>query len=188
MRTTRTFIAIEIGPPACDVLHRLLEKLRRTNESVRWTGAEHLHVTLKFLGDIDNRELPGICSALEEACRQVEPFMVQVRGLGTFPRGKPPRVIWAGIEDGDERPMLNMHEKLDSTLGMLGVPREGRAFSPHLTLGRVIRRSSTSQLATQLQSEGESLSTQFEVDEVKLLASLKERGGIRYEPVSTVEL
>jgi 2'-5' RNA ligase len=147
-----------------------------------------MHVTLKFLGDIDNRDLPQVCQSLEDACQEVEPFTAWVRDLGSFPTGKPPRVIWAGIDDGDEHPMQIIHAKLDAGLAELGVPREGRLFSPHLTLGRIIRGRASSQLTKLIHQAGLSLVTQFQVDEVQLIASLKDRGGMRYEPISTVEL
>jgi 2'-5' RNA ligase len=188
VETTRTFVAIEIGEAGLDQLDRIVQKLRSSVDGFRWTRTDHLHVTVKFLGDVDNRDLPEICLILKEACQDLQPFGLRLRGLGTFPKGRPPRVIWAGIEQEEGQSLQTLHDVLNSRLTRLGVAREGRAFSPHVTIGRAKRGTRGGSLASQLESIGEGLNVDFSVEQVQLLASQKENGGVRYDPICTVEL
>ncbi len=187
MNSTRTFVAIKLLPPAATVVTRLLESLARDVPGVRWTRPTQLHVTIKYLGDVDNTELPKICDTLRAACADIEPFDLTLDGLGTFPKNKPPRVVWAGIGTGRE-PLQKIHGYLDETLSELGIPREGRAFTPHLTLGRAQRRIDTQALAETLAQAQDKVQSQCDVSKIFLVASLRERGKIVYEPIDTIEL
>lgn len=187
MQYTRTFAAIELGMPALGVVSRLTKKLSGINADVRWIDAEQLHLTVKFLGEIENVALPKACSALRQVCASVEPFRVSFGGVGTFPTGKPPRVVWVGITEGVES-LQALQTKLDEAMQDLGVPREVRAFSPHITIGRVSRAADSNVLLEQLHSVADDAATQAEVDEVSLLASVKERRRTIYEPIDVAEL
>ena len=138
MQTTRTFIAVEVGSPAREVMLRLIKQLSSELEGVRWTQPDQLHLTLKFLGDIDNRSLPEICTQMRAACEGIEAFSVALEGLGAFPKNKPPRVLWAGIEQGAAQ-LSTLHQRLESSLHSVGAPNEGRGYTPHMTLGRINR-------------------------------------------------
>ena len=184
MQTTRTFIAIEVGPPASTVLSRYLADWSSVVKNVRWTRAEQMHVTLKFLGEVDNRDLPQICNATREICAAIDPFVATLNAFGTFPKGKPPRVLWAGFDHGVQE-MVELNTRLESSLADIGIPRETRAFRPHLTLGRIGKAAQPEDILKMCESP---LATQFQVDSVLMLASERERGNIIYEPIDTIEL
>ncbi len=187
MQTTRTFIAVEVGSPARESILRLIKQLSTELDGVRWTQPDQLHLTLKFLGDIDNRELPEICNQMRAACAGVEPFNVALTGLGAFPKNKPPRVLWVGIAEGG--PQLSvLHERLELSLSQLGAPAEGRAYSPHLTLGRINRGADQVQIATRLAHDKDTSFGQFDVSELLLIASVRERNRMSYETIDSVSL
>ena len=161
--------------------------LRNSVDNVKWTRDEEMHITLKFLGDMDNRDLLVVGEELRRIASQIEAFTATLSGIGTFPRGKPPRIVWAGIEQGSEQ-LIAMYEQLDESLVQLGVPREGRAYTPHLTLGRVGRGADLERLQKHLQRVEGGMQGTFDVNEVILYASLRERGKLVYEPIDRCEL
>jgi 2'-5' RNA ligase len=131
----RTFIAVELEPAVRTPLVKLLRSLP-ADRDVRWCTEHQLHVTLKFLGDVRDADVPKVCEAAAAASRQVEPFTIRIRGLGCFPSPRSPRVLWCGVDDpagGCKRWV----ELADPLLDALGFPPEQRAFTAHITLGRV---------------------------------------------------
>ena len=187
MQTTRTFIAVEVGSPAREVMLRLLKQLSSELTGVRWTQPDQLHLTLKFLGDIDNRDLPEACNQMRAACEGVEAFTVSLVGLGAFPKNKPPRVLWSGIEQGAEQLAL-LHQRLDSSLVGVGAPADGRGYTPHLTLGRINRNAEQEQIAKRLTQDSATQFAQFDVSELLLIASVRERNRMIYETIDTASL
>lgn len=187
MQTTRTFIAVEIGSPAREVLLRLLKQLEGELPGVRWTQPDQLHLTLKFIGEIDNRDLPEICNQLRAACAGVEAFSVTLKGLGAFPKNKPPRVLWVGFDDGvDSLKLIN--ERLEKSLGNVGVPSEGRAYVPHLTFGRINRGADQEQILTRISRDKETGFATFDISDVLLMASIRDRNRMIYETIDSVAL
>lgn len=187
MQTTRTFIAIEIGSPAREVMLRLIKQLAGELNGVRWTQPDQLHLTLKFIGDIDNRTLPEICNQMRAACMGVDAFSASLRGLGAFPKNKPPRVLWVGFKDGIE-PLTLINHRLETLLVGSGVPSEGRAYAPHLTLGRINRGADQQQIAARMARDSETEFAAFDVSDVHLIASIRERNRMIYETIDSVPL
>ena len=95
-------MAVELGSGATSVLERVIKELKAQTSGVRWSRPEQLHLTLKFVGDIDTRALPQLCDSVRAACAACPPFSLQLRGVGAFPKHKPPRVLWVGVEEGTE--------------------------------------------------------------------------------------
>lgn len=187
MGSTRCFVAVDLQPPADTKVRRLIRQLQSRVENVRWTSPDQLHITVNFLGDIDDRELPSVCENIRQVCQDIEPFCISLKGLGTFPKGKPPRVVWAAVDQGAEV-LAKMYSELDSVFASLGIPQEGKAYRPHVTLGRVGRGADRELLSETLAEVGPGFATHFEVDEVRLLASIRERGTVVHESLDTVEL
>jgi RNA 2',3'-cyclic 3'-phosphodiesterase len=133
----RIFIAIELSPD----VRRWLEKARSIlvpgmpAGAVRWTNPNGIHLTLKFLGEIPAGRIESIRSAMDQSAAGGKPFSLTIEGLGCFPNIVRPRVVWAGIRR--EPLLLDLQRRLEDNLGTVGFKREQRAFSPHLTLGRV---------------------------------------------------
>lgn len=108
--------------------------MRPQATGVAWVGADNLHITLKFLGGVEDTRLPDVADAVGAAV-DVRAFDVEVRGLGAFPTPIRPRVIWAGAADGPG--FAELAADVDRALVVLGFPPEERGFTPHVTLGRV---------------------------------------------------
>ena len=187
MDTSRAFVAIELDTASVGSIARLVQGLKAKLPDVRWSRPEQLHLTLKFIGEVDNRELPQLCTALREACAGIEPFSLELSGLGAFPKNKPPRVVWVAAED-PQGVLAVLAERLDERMAALGVPRENRAFKPHLTLGRVSRGADLQRLHQAMQGAALQVSVRCEVDELVLLSSVKEQGQVMYEALDRVEL
>jgi 2'-5' RNA ligase len=147
MTTVRTFIAIELDEELTDNLRYLQDRLREqvAPRSVRWVRPEAIHLTLKFLGDTPVDKLDSIKTALTRAAKEVGPFTFAVRGVGCFPNTRRPRVVWVGLEEPTGA-LVRLRDAVETLVAPLGFPTEQRPFSPHLTLGRVQRRASKSEV------------------------------------------
>ncbi len=148
METIRAFIAI----PLPDHLLQKLTTLQRQLEqrvpprSVRWVRAAGIHLTLKFLGDTPTEKLPAIEQALEAVAQHAPACSFTVEGLGCFPNPRRPRVVWVGLQEPTGR-MAALQDAIEEVMTPFGYPPEGRGFTPHLTLGRVHRRTPRSDVA-----------------------------------------
>ena len=130
----RTFIAIPL-PEACrEILEKMQRPMRSLGADVRWTSIASIHLTLKFLGEVDPPVVPELASALRSI--PAAPLGLSVRGLGAFPDLRNPRVVWCGVQ-GDIQRLGSLQSELEFACEKLGFEREKRAFYPHLTLGRV---------------------------------------------------
>lgn len=134
----RTFIAIELAESLRIALQRVQEKLKFQTPpgSVRWVGPDGIHLTLKFLGDTSRSRVSEIESALQAACAGFERFEFSVEGRGCFPNFRRPRVIWVAVREKNGA-LTRLQAAIERNVAPLGWPTEERAFSPHLTLGRV---------------------------------------------------
>ncbi len=138
MPTIRTFIAIELTAPILASLGDLQSRMQRDlpPKLLRWVRPEGIHLTLVFLGDIPVEQVDPIAEALTEACAGHSPFTVSVAGMGCFPNVRRPRVAWVGVEEPSGA-LARLQHDIEQALVPLGFRPEARAFSPHLTLGRV---------------------------------------------------
>ncbi|HZT32578.1 MAG TPA: RNA 2',3'-cyclic phosphodiesterase [Bryobacteraceae bacterium] len=132
----RLFTGIDVPEEIVHNLERLLARLRPTAR-LRWSPLENLHITTKFLGEWPEQRLDEVNTALR-AVPGFAPARISVRRLGFFPNPHAPRVFWAGIEASPD--LAALAERTDALLANLGVPREDRPFSPHLTLARIQER------------------------------------------------
>jgi 2'-5' RNA ligase len=147
MITLRTFIAIVLDEELLDHLVRLQDHLREqvAPRSVRWVRPGGIHLTLKFLGDTPQEQVEAVKSALGAASSEVSPFTFSVAGLGCFPNTRRPRVIWVGLSEPTGT-LSRLRDAVESHVAPLGFPTENRPFRPHLTLGRVQRYASKSEV------------------------------------------
>jgi len=142
----RTFIAVEVAKSVRERLVDLQDKLRAAAPEVKFVDSENLHLTLKFLGEVDETDLYDVCKAAQKAVAESIRFSVHVVGVGAFPNAQRPRVIWAGIGEGADE-LTFLHDLLEEEYRSQGYPREDRPFTPHLTLGRMRQPKPTPQLA-----------------------------------------
>ena len=146
MTVIRAFIAVDLSAEVLGRLEYLSGQLKAhmPAKAVRWVPAKNIHLTLKFLGDVSVSNLDVLYKILEaEAGKQPE-FEVRVAGLGAFPSTHRPRVIWVGVEAPAE--LSALQRCIEAETSRLGYVGEERDFSPHLTLGRVSRNVTASEL------------------------------------------
>lgn len=110
-------------------------ELRARAPGLAWVRADNLHLTLRFLGEVEPSALERVREAVAVAAAAVAPFTVALGGLGGFPSGRAPRVVWAGVVAGAEG-LEALHAALEGALVARGIPGEGRTFHPHVTLAR----------------------------------------------------
>jgi 2'-5' RNA ligase len=132
----RTFIALELSPETRAALGKIAADLKPVIGRMTWVKPESMHLTLKFLGEVDEGRADEIGARLKRICSEAKPFGFDIVGLGCFPNPFRPRVIWAGIV-GDIAPARELQNRIDSELEPLGFEPERRGFSPHVTLARV---------------------------------------------------
>jgi len=135
--TIRAFIAIPLEPAGTEAIRRIQARLRaRLPDIIRWTNPEQVHVTLKFLGNIDMKQAPEIAQAIQRAIAQSEPFPLHIEDVGCFPNARKPNVLWAGL-GGNREALLKLQGNIETETSIFCEHQEERAFQPHLTLGRV---------------------------------------------------
>ncbi|MBM11327.1 MAG: RNA 2',3'-cyclic phosphodiesterase [Chloroflexi bacterium] len=187
----RSFIAIPVPPDGINILKRTVEQLDSDfGRNVRWVRPEGIHLTLKFMGDIPGDMVTKVDSALPEVAADFAPFSLSLSGLGVFPNARRPRVLWAGIT-GDMDALSALQLAVDDAVADLGLPREQREFSPHLTLGRVRRETPEGQLRKigRAMAEGD-LSGDFswQADAVHLMRTELDPAGSRHYLVGAASL
>lgn len=132
----RSFIAIDLPESVRRDLAQLQERLRRVGAPVSWGRPQGIHLTLKFLGDIDPDLVPQIGAELRAITVQQTPFRLQPKTCGAFPGLNQIRVLWVGL-DGPLDTLKALQERIEAALERFGFPPEQRPFKAHLTLGRV---------------------------------------------------
>ena len=135
----RLFVAVELPAGAKEGLAAAVGQLRGLMPAgVRWVNPAGIHLTLKFLGEVDGGLAPPLLAALQREMAGVDktPFPLRLDGLGVFPNRREPRVIWAGV-GGDLETLGAVQRRVETAAVSLGLARERREFRPHLTLGRV---------------------------------------------------
>lgn len=182
----RAFIALELPEEARAALIDARQPLEAVSErTVRWVGPDNLHLTLKFLGNTPEERLGAIGEAVQQAVRTVSPLALSLGGLGAFPSAERPRVFWAGLE-GDLDGLSAVYMGIEEGLLKLGLPRENRLLSPHITLGRA-REGSPSGVQRRIGamlSDIELPALGFSAKEVVLFRSILRPGGPVYTPLS----
>jgi len=182
----RTFIAIEIPEPIKAELAKLQTELRRTGAEVGWTNADNIHLTLRFLGEIEEGQLDGVKQLCIETTIGVQPFTLRLEATGYFPNFRQPRVLWVAI-GGEIEVAAQLQNRLEAGLIALGFDREDKPFKPHLTIGRVKSGKNVKQLVAKADMYPlPELS--FEVDELVLFKSELHPAGACYTVLARSKL
>ncbi len=184
MLMMRAFIAVNIPLEVKGNLQEEIGRLRTLIRGgpVRWVRPEGIHLTLKFLGEISNSNLGEIGQVLEREVNRHPFFPLRVGGFGCFPNRRRPRVLWIGITE-ENGTLAQVQTAIEEKLVPLGFGKEGRPFHPHLTLGRVRRNISMSELPQLQDAVDEFVVGQighFEVSEIHLIRSILKPSGAEY--------
>ena len=103
MSRIRTFVAVEVSSETRARAALLIERLQASQAQASWTRPENIHLSLKFLGDVEDRDIPDVCRAVARAVDQTGPMSLDIRGLGAFPGMERPRTVWLGVGEGPGR-------------------------------------------------------------------------------------
>jgi len=158
----RLFVAIDLP---LDIVAQL-QGLCYGVPGARWVQPEQMHLTLRFIGEVDGGVFRDIGEGLGSI--MTEGFTLQVKGLGVFPPRKTPRVLWAGIEPVEE--VCALRKRIDNVLIGMGLDPEGRKFSPHITLAR-LHDTPLARLSRFLAGNGLFATAAFPVSEFHLYSS-----------------
>ncbi len=191
MESVRAFVAIELPSSVKSALSQLQDNLKQSEHaSVKWVDTGSIHLTLKFLGNIATETIPELTKVISEAARGITPFHLELGEMGVFPNLRAPRVVWVGLR-GETATLSVLQENIESALIPLGFPPENRAFSPHLTLGRVRERASPGErrsLGQAVASSKVASMEPFPVDSLNLMRSTLTREGAVYSRLYSVAL
>jgi RNA 2',3'-cyclic 3'-phosphodiesterase len=180
----RTFIAVELPEEIRRGLIKIQNDLDLPGLEVLWVRTEAMHLTLKFLGDINRQDVPEVGRLMRDACEDIEPFTLGVEGLGSFPPKGRPRILWVGLT-GQIESLAKMAERLENGARELGAKVEERRYVPHLTLGRV-RKSPTDLAELLAKVKRPNLGT-FVADGLTLFMSELTRKGSEYTELARVD-
>jgi 2'-5' RNA ligase len=186
----RTFIAIELPEEVKEYLRRLQGKLKKCDADVKWVAPQNIHLTLKFLGEIDEKKAGEIEEILTKTARQNPSFQIRASSIGGFPGLSSPRVIWIGIDKGDSE-VKNIAKKLETSLELIGIPREERGFSSHITIGRTkssLNRTSLAKLLNELKETPQTENIEFTVNKITFFKSTLTPQGPIYEALKEFQL
>jgi 2'-5' RNA ligase len=188
MARVRTFIAVDISSAVRHRAGQLQDALAQAGTEVKWVEAENLHVTLLFLGEVDDREIPAVCRVVSETLSEQPSFVMSMEKAGCFPHPRRPRILWIGVGEGAKE-LCAIHDALEPPLMDLGCyRREERRYTPHITIGRVRSDRPTDRLAAELASQSSWQGGQVEVREILVMGSELTSHGPVYSVLSRAKL
>ncbi|MBI4684821.1 MAG: RNA 2',3'-cyclic phosphodiesterase [Nitrospirae bacterium] len=174
----RCFIAVELSDDIRNVIDLHITRLRETRADIKWVQAKNLHLTLKFLGKTSDELIPEIQKRLCSIAGKHENFFLNLYGAGVFPNIKNPRVVWLGLQDSEE--IVRIQRDIDESMAGLGFEKEGRGFSPHLTIGRVRSLKNIDMVIKELATLDKTDFGKIEVKNIALMKSELKQGGAEY--------
>lgn len=183
----RTFIAIALTAEIRDYLTGIQEELKQSRADAKWVRPENIHLTLKFLGERDEKKIEKIKLALEETVRDKNGFTIRLSDIGAFPKLESPRVIWVGIDHG-EKETRELAYELDERIAVLGIPKEERPFSSHITIARLKSPLNRQELAQALKNLPKPQGREFRVGRITLYKSTLTPNGPIYEALKEANL
>ncbi len=183
----RAFVAANLDPDLRDRIARIQERLRESRADVAWVRPENLHLTLKFLGQVEEAAFGAVAGAIGLVAAAHAPFRLTFSGLGAFPQPRTARVVWVGVGEGAGG-LAELHAELEAGLEPLGFQREARPFTSHLTLGRVRGPGRREQLAAAVTSMVPEPLGEMRLDRIDLMRSELRPEGARYSVLRTFPL
>lgn len=179
----RCFVAIALPPSVKALLVRVQDALRRADADVKWVEEENLHLSLKFLGDLEEEALSRLKGVLSVEALRWPAMSLSYAGIGTFPERGEPRVVWAGC-GGDVEKLAALAGAVERSAEQVGVPRERKPFVAHLTVGRVRSGRNVKRLLSAISSQREVPLGRDDVKEFVLYQSTLTDQGPVYERIA----
>ena len=179
----RTFISVELPDEVKEKIDEFIKKLDDAEIKVKWVKKDNLHLTLKFLGWVEDNNLDKLIRSTEESVSNSGSFRVSLKGIGTFPEGKNPQVVWVGTEEGGGK-LCDLADRLSK----IGTRREKREFKAHLTIGRVKEKGGVDKLLKKLEKFKDIKFGEVLVDKICIMKSTLTPKGPIYEIFKEVKL
>lgn len=183
----RAFIAVELAPACREALAPLIRQGRQLDAHVSWVSPENMHLTLVFLGEVFPEQAASVGAGLDLAAKQISAFDFQLAGTGHFGSLAAPRVLWVGVQD-PAGGLMQLHAAARQAAVAAGITLESRAFTPHLTLGRVRSSRGARALTSFLASAKSTSFGTTRVERILLMRSHLEARGVRYSIVHEAAL
>lgn len=175
----RCFIAIDIGDEVRNRLEFTARDFKRFGADIRWVKSGSMHLTLKFLGEIDKETAEEVKKVLTAVAEEHGRFSINVKGTGAFPGYSRPRVLWVGVEAPERLKLI--FKEIEEGLGMLGFKEDRRAFRPHLTLGRVRTQEGMRPVLSELRKQEDNFFGSINAASIDLMKSVLKPTGAVYK-------
>jgi 2'-5' RNA ligase len=183
----RCFVALALPPPLRKLLVQVQDALRRADADVKWVEEDNLHLSLKFLGDVDEEPLAKLKGILSVEALRWPAMGLDYSGVGAFPDHGAPRVVWAGC-GGELEKLAGLAAAIERSAEQVGVPRERHPFVAHLTIGRVRSDRNLKRLQSAIENQREVPLGRDEVRGFVLFKSTLTPKGPVYEALATFPL
>jgi len=184
----RTFISIEIPENIKGNIEKSIDEMKLMLSPMKWVDKKNLHITLKFLGWVVDDKADDLISSVTDIAKGFGSIKINFAGLGVFPNARQPRVIWVGINEGNDR-VKELAEKIDARLSDEGYRKEEeREFSPHLTIGRIKEKIDAEPLSKFMEKNAVTEFGGFTADHISVMKSTLRRSGPIYEEVKKIEI
>jgi RNA 2',3'-cyclic 3'-phosphodiesterase len=186
----RLFVAIDVASELRNKLAEIQCKLMETKADVRWVVPDNLHITVKFIGEVEESRIGELLDRMTKAASQVPEFPLELEGVGRLPEKGPVRVIMTRVLSVDQR-ITKLHRLIDSAAGGMGLPMDTRVLVPHLTLGRVSSNRGLNRLLRLLEKHDLDFFGSFDVENAVLYQSLLgagQDGSVKYLPLGRAPL
>ena len=180
----RSFLAVDVPQTVTREIQVLTDSLKKAGADVKWVEPQNLHLTLKFLGDLDGERLSQVKDFLDQFCPAKAAFPIRFSELGGFPDLRAPKVLWVGLAEGEES-LKTLAAGLESGLAEIGFEKSEKPFSAHLTIGRVRSPKGLGRLAEAVKVENYSSVQAVRVDHIIFYKSTLTREGPIYESIHT---
>lgn len=186
MERVRVFVAVDLPASLQGRLGVVAERLHRLPGDARWVSAAHLHLTLRFLGELEAEAVERVKTAVERVAVRHAPFSLTLAGLGLFPEQGAPSVVWVGVNEGRAE-LTSLQRDLERAFELSGFGPEDRPFAPHLTLAR-LRGAEAGPWREAVERFGREPLLSFAVREVRVMRSVLTRRGPIYTTLAVAPL
>ncbi|MFA5345106.1 MAG: RNA 2',3'-cyclic phosphodiesterase [Candidatus Omnitrophota bacterium] len=186
----RAFIAIELPREIKNKLSELQTLLKKSGADVKWAEPKNIHLTLKFLGEIDKNKSVKIAEIIADTAKKSRQFRISLSSIGAFPNIEFAQVIWVGIDKGDKA-IKALVKELEERFEKLGILKEKRPFSSHITIGRaknLLNKDKLAQALKESESYFSGKNIAFDVNKIDLFKSTLGPSGPVYETLKEVNI
>jgi len=183
----RVFIAIELSEEVKKGIAQVQSEMMGSTNKVKWVEPSSMHVTLKFLGEVEDKRLNNIFDATDNVAAEFIPFQVEIKGTGAFPSIGRPKVLWVGIDQGSNE-LIRIVNKLEEKLFSCGFPREKKKWTPHITLGRVKQLKDKEFIRKVIDREKQTQGGKMQVKYITVMQSRLTPQGAIYTPLKRFPL